>query len=126
MKSRKDKIKKHNLIITRADMGRTLVIMGQQEYNEKIMDFINSNRLTVAKGDPTKTYQSNIKKAHNKSESVINNNKKRQLTELNPEPPVLKAFMKLHTPHSPITPVVSYRQAPAYKVAEFIAKFLKN
>jgi hypothetical protein len=102
-KSRKDKIKRHNLIITRADMGRTLVIMGQQEYNEKIMDFMNSNRLTVAKSDPTKTYhQSNIKKALNKSESVINNNKKWQLTELNPEPPILKAFVKLHKPHSPI------------------------
>jgi hypothetical protein len=39
---------------------------------------------------------------------------------------MLKAFVKLHKPHNPIRPVVSYRQAPAYKLAEFIAKFLKD
>jgi hypothetical protein len=39
---------------------------------------------------------------------------------------MLKAFVKLHKPHNLITPIVSYRQAPAYKVAVFIARFLKD
>jgi hypothetical protein len=63
--------------------------------------------------------------ALNKSGSVIKNNKKWQITQLNPEHPVLKLFVKLHKPHSPIRSVVSYRQAPAYKVAEIVATFWK-
>jgi hypothetical protein len=38
----------------------------------------------------------------------------------------LKAFLKIHKLHNPIRPVVSYRQAPAYKVALFLDKFLKE
>jgi hypothetical protein len=67
-----------------------------------------------------------MSKALTKSGLVSNYNKKWQLSQLNPETPMLKAFIKLHTPHNPIRPVVSYRQAPAYKVAEFIARFLKD
>jgi hypothetical protein len=104
----KYKIEQYNLIITRTGKGRTLVIMEQREYNEEIVEFISSNGLIAAKSDPMKTCQSN---------------KKRHLIEVNPEPPVLKAFVKLHKLHSPIRPVLSYRKPPAYKVKGFIAKF---
>jgi hypothetical protein len=36
----RNKIKEHNLIVTKADKGNTLVIMQKNEYNQKIDDFI--------------------------------------------------------------------------------------
>jgi hypothetical protein len=61
-----------------------------------------------------------------KNEAASHIKYKRQLTQLNPEPPKLKAFIKIHKQHNPIRPVVSYTHAPAYKVAGFLANFLKE
>jgi hypothetical protein len=65
-----------------------------------------------------------IKKAMVKNEAISHIKNTGQLTQLSPEPPKLKAFVKIHKQTNPIRPIVSYRQAPAYKVALFLAKFL--
>jgi hypothetical protein len=43
----REKIKRHNLLITRADNGRMVVVMGQVQYNDKVMEFIYSNGITL-------------------------------------------------------------------------------
>ena len=38
----------------------------------------------------------------------------------NPQPPTLKAHLKLHKPGNPIWPVVNNMSAPSYKIAKHI------
>jgi hypothetical protein len=78
------------------------------------------------KTTPQTYFNPRSKKYWQKNEAVSHIRNKGQLTQLNTEPPKLKAFIKIHKLHNPIRPVVSYRQAPAYKVALFLAKFLKE
>jgi hypothetical protein len=52
----KDKINNNNLIATRADKGRTVVIMQKHDYELKISEFIDDH-LAETNIDPTKQYQ---------------------------------------------------------------------
>jgi hypothetical protein len=38
-----ERVHHNNLIVTRSDKGHTLVILGEQEYDSKIMDFVSSS-----------------------------------------------------------------------------------
>jgi hypothetical protein len=49
----KDKITNNNLVITRADKGRTLVKI-EQNYEPKTTDFINNNEFIETNIDPTR------------------------------------------------------------------------
>jgi hypothetical protein len=49
--------KNNNLTVTRADKGRTVVIMHKNEYEAKIGDFISNNEFTETNVDPTKQFQ---------------------------------------------------------------------
>jgi hypothetical protein len=68
LKELKETISKHNLTITRADKGRTVVIMEQAQYDNKVMEFLHGIR--AAKNDPTNIFQSKIKQALVKNEAV--------------------------------------------------------
>jgi bifunctional ADP-heptose synthase (sugar kinase/adenylyltransferase) len=57
MKGIKHKLNINNLILTTADKGRTIVILDKQEYDNKIMNFINDNDFTHTSVDPTKGYK---------------------------------------------------------------------
>jgi hypothetical protein len=47
IKNIKDKIKEHNLIITKADKGKSIIIMEQHEYTQHIEEFIKENNYTL-------------------------------------------------------------------------------
>jgi hypothetical protein len=49
--------------VTKADKGKTLVIITEEEYKQKIMEFIQDNNFIPSHKDPTQQYQSNIKQA---------------------------------------------------------------
>jgi hypothetical protein len=55
------KIKNNKLTITKADKGKTLVILTEEEYKQKIIKFIQDNNFTLISKDPTQQYQTNIK-----------------------------------------------------------------
>jgi hypothetical protein len=42
---------------------------------------------------------------------------------MKPQAPELNALIKLHKEKQPIGPMVYYKNAPTYKIAEFIAKW---
>jgi hypothetical protein len=62
LKELKEKIRKHNLTITRADKGRTVVLMEQAQYDKKVIEFLQDNGIRATKNDPTNVFQSKIKK----------------------------------------------------------------
>jgi hypothetical protein len=55
MKEIKNKIQKHNLIITKADKGKTIVIMSLQQYQQHTQKFIQENTYEQLPQDPTKS-----------------------------------------------------------------------
>jgi hypothetical protein len=58
----KNKISKNILTITKADNGKTLVILTQDEYKHEIRNFIQDNQFIMINKNPTQQYQkTNIK-----------------------------------------------------------------
>jgi hypothetical protein len=96
IKQIKEKVHCNHLIVTRANKGCTLVMLENQEYDSKTMEFVNSNEFTECTTDPTKSFQKSIKSSFNSCNTMIPQNKKYLLTSLNPEPLHMKAFIKLH------------------------------
>jgi hypothetical protein len=86
------KITSNNLIIARADKGRTVVITECDEYKTQILEFINNNDYTEINTDPTKLYHRTIKNVVNKCNILIPKDKKWQTNILNPKPPQIKSL----------------------------------
>jgi hypothetical protein len=126
MKGIKDKITNNNLVMVGADKGRTVVKVKQEEYKNKILDFINSNDFVEINTDPTKQYYRTTKNVINKCNIKIPRDKKRQTSILNPKPPQIKAFIKLHKFNNPIRCIVIFQNVPVYKLAKFFRTVFNN
>ena len=61
-----------------------------------------------------------------KCNTLINKQQRKYLTQIKPQPPTLKAQIKLHKEGEPIRPVVNNIQAPTYKIAKYLNKWLSN
>jgi len=57
---------------------------------------------------------------------TFNKEQTKHLTQRNPKPPTLKAQLKLHKAGNPIRPVINNRNAPSYKAAKKLNKFLQQ
>jgi len=102
-------------MITRADKGIYLVIVPTSQYEARIEEFIQTNHFHTSTNDPTKSFQSQVRKVINNSKTLIPSESKWKY--LNPTAPSIKGLIKLHKPEYPIRPVVNWGGAPAYKLA---------
>jgi hypothetical protein len=98
----KKKIIDNKLILTQADKGKTIVILYQQEYDQKVVHFMECNHMSEITKDPTEKYQTKIRKQINKSDTILPTTEKWKFTNLNSEVPTLKALIKLHKENKPI------------------------
>jgi len=122
-KSIQSKLQSNNATITRADKGNTLVIIPtEQYYDSKMQDFIKANNLLSTPTDPTKTYQTSVRKTINSSKTLIPQDTRWKYINMNPSAPTIKGLIKLHKQDQPIRPVVNWRNAPAYKLAQLFTK----
>lgn len=124
LKQIRTKLTQNNLIITKADKGKTIVIMHKDSYTQKIEDFLKENHFTQLQYDPTDKYQKQIQQTISKCNTLIEKQQKKYLTQIKPQPPKLKAQIKIHKDNSPIRPVVNSIYAPSYKVAKFLNQWL--
>ena len=76
IKNIKQKLTDNNAIITKSDKGNTVVIINQQEYIQKSLDFIKDNNIKIIQSDPTKKYVKEINNAINKTNHLFPNYKK--------------------------------------------------
>jgi len=67
IKSIKTKLKENKAMITCADKGNSLVILPTEKYDSKIADFIRMNDFQTTTKDPTKFFQSQIRRVRNYS-----------------------------------------------------------
>jgi hypothetical protein len=100
--------------------------MHKNECETKISDFLSNIEFTETNIDPTKQSQKTIRNTTNKCNIIIPKDKKWKVNSLNPRPPLLQGFIKLHKSDKPIRPVINFQYAPAYKIAQFFTKFLNN
>jgi hypothetical protein len=124
IKNIKDKIKEHNLIIMKADKGKSIIIMEQHEYTQYIEEFIKENNYTLLQHNPTKQYQQIIMNTINKSNIHVNKSNKHKFYNPNTEAPTIRATIKIHKNPIKIRPIVNWKNAPAYQLATQTSKIL--
>ena len=112
-------------MITKADKGKTTVIIDTTEYNNKTLEFINSNAIKTLTNNPTSKSQKRIKDTLKLCHLIINKTQIKYLTQNKPQAPTLKAQFKLHKTGNPVRPVVNNVNAPNYKLAKLLTKNLK-
>jgi len=80
-----------NAIITQADKGKTLVVINQKEYSEKVHSFFTANNFNTLNKDPTNKFQKAVHKIMKECSSVMDKRQRKFLIQKKPSAPVLKA-----------------------------------
>jgi hypothetical protein len=60
IKQIRTKLIQNILIITKADKGKTIVIMNKETYTRKVCDFLRDNQIIEIHKDPTEKYQKQV------------------------------------------------------------------
>jgi hypothetical protein len=81
LKNIKQKHMKGNATVTRANKGRTTVIIHSQHYNKKDHSFLLDNNFHILPQDPTKKYQTKILKTLQQSNQIIDKKQIKFLTQ---------------------------------------------
>jgi hypothetical protein len=119
----KNKMTENNLTIAKADKGKTLVILTQEEYKQKITNFIQDNKY-IKINNPTQQYQRKVKQTLKQCNIIIPKESTWRYTNMNPVAPALHATIKLHNPNKPIRPIINWKGSPAYEIAKELTKTL--
>jgi hypothetical protein len=67
----KQKLITNNVMIAKADIGNSIIVVYQADYQEKIHKFINDHGFTTLKNDPTKTFQKDLRNTINRCPVTI-------------------------------------------------------
>jgi hypothetical protein len=90
----RSKLKQNNLIVTKADKGNTLVIMQQNDYHQKVDEFITQNQFVKIEDNYTKKQQNTIKTTINQCKTIIKQNEKLRYQNMNPGTPHIHGTIK--------------------------------
>jgi hypothetical protein len=120
------KIQNNKATVTSADKGNTIVILPMQQYQLKIHNFITNNNFQIAKTNPTKTYQHQVRKTINNSTRLIKPEHRWKYINLNPTEPTIRGLIILHKVDQPIRPIVNWQHAPAYKLAKLLMEKIQQ
>ena len=119
-----------NIIITKADKGNSTVILNRIDYDNKILDHLNSGPYKLLENE--REFKESIKELN----SLINQlNLDNKLNETqfeylsakqkgNQHLPIFYGVPKIHKENTPFRPIVDYRSSPFYNTAHFLNKIL--
>jgi hypothetical protein len=99
-------------MVSKADKGNSLVILYQEQYNQKVEEFISNNNFTIIEADITKNLQKTIRSVVNDCQRIIHKDGKWRNVNFNPTAPTMRGLIKLHKENMPIRPVINWRNAP--------------
>jgi len=60
IKQIRNKLTQNNLMVVKADKERTIIIINNDLYKQKTMNFINKNQFQTLEKDPTENYHKQI------------------------------------------------------------------
>jgi hypothetical protein len=113
-------------MITQADKGNSVVILPITQYESKIQNFLLQNNFQKTTMDPTKTFQTQIRKTVKDSKTLIPRDNKWKYVNMNPSAPSIKGLVKIHKPDQPIQPIVNWRHAPVYKLSKLFTNKINH
>lgn len=113
------------MILTKADKGQAITILKREDYIDKVEDFISTSGAELLSSNPTPKFQKQILNTLNQFSNNLQKNRY-SLRIMNPQVPILYGLPKLHKSGIPIRPVVSYVNAPAYKICKYLNNILKG
>jgi len=119
-------LRKNKALITKADKGSSLTIVYQNDYEQKVLDFIANSGAEIVNSNITTKFQKYLRSTINSCKSLIDTEKKGRLINLNPETPPLRGLIKIHKEEKPILPVVNFKNAPSYKLPRMLTDILKT
>jgi hypothetical protein len=117
----KEILHRDDLVITKADKNKAIVIIERETINQKM-----ENDIIQITKDPTKTYQDQIQQLLQTSNLIIEKEKRKYLINGKSAAPKLNALIKTHKEGTPIRPVINSTQAPSYKLPKHLSKKLKK
>ena len=122
----KNKVKQHDLIVSKADKGNSTIIMKKLDYISATKTFLSNNNFTLLNKSPLNNYQEKLRKVLRNSgemfeflEQTIS-----KYFVSNPKLPRLYSLIKIHKNPVSIRPIVSFINSPAYNIAKFLGKVL--
>ena len=90
----KDKLLRNKVLITKADKGRSIVIIYQKEYEQNVEDFILNNGANEINGNNTTKLQKDLRSTINNCKILINTENKRESYQLKPRNPTFESTNK--------------------------------
>jgi hypothetical protein len=102
-----------------ADKAMTVRADKGNEYTKKVQNFLTENNFHTLQNDPTNRDHKLLQKILQQCNLVIDKKQIKFLKQKNPQPPTLKAQIKLHKPGNSIRPVINIR-AQSYKTAKHL------
>ena len=114
----KTKLKQNSAMISKADKGNSIIILYINDYNQKLQEFIITNKFRKLPTDPTDRFQIRIRETVKKCKTLIQQQQKWKYINLNPTAPTLRGTIKIHKENHPIRPIVNWKNAPAYNIAK--------
>ena len=124
MKQIENKLSKNKAMFSKGDKDNSIVVLYQDEYNQKVEEFISDNNFTTANTDITKNLQREIRNTINDHQRVIQKSERWKYVNLNPTAPTMRGIVKLHIEDTPIRPIINWRNASGYKLAKMLARKL--
>jgi hypothetical protein len=122
----KNKISKNKLAITKADKGKTLVILTQDEYKHEVKSFIKDIHFIKINNDPNQEHQKIVKQTLKQSNNIIQKEHSWRYTNMNPIAQNLHATIKLHKQNTPIRPIINWKKCPCIRISKTTIKTLSN
>jgi hypothetical protein len=80
-----------NFIISKADKGRTTVIIDKEIYKQKVTNFLHENQYIQLHKDPIETFHKQTLMAIQDSTLLIDKQKRKYVTQIKPQAPILNA-----------------------------------
>jgi hypothetical protein len=94
--------------------------------DDKEKTFIKDNNITEPKTDPTQKFQRTTQNIIKQCKGIIKPEKRKYVTQMNPQAPKLMAKIKIHKTSASIRPVISSIYAPTHKIAIYVHQNTKE
>jgi hypothetical protein len=86
------------------------------------MDCISNNNFTTTKNDLTGMFQREVRNKINESQLIIHKEDRWRYINFNPSAPTIRGLIKVRKTDSFIRHVVSWKNAPAYRLTKLLSK----
>jgi hypothetical protein len=120
------KLQQHKATVTEMDKGKTMIIIYEQDLDEKVNSFMKDNHIIELKTDPTQKMQRTTQNTRKQCKIIIGPTKRKCIIQTNPQAPRLKAENKIYKALAPIRPVISSIHAPTHEIPKYIHQRFKD